>query len=96
MKVADKLAPGVVNVPLGSKLHENIISAFKQRKRAARDEQRKKREKSWEENEDTFSAYMPETELDTLRKGKRGSGDTDYTTIAIPYSYAMLLTAHTY
>lgn len=96
MKVADKLAAGVVNVPLGSKLHENIISAFKQRKRAARDEQRKKREKSWEENEDTFSAYMPETELDTLRKGKRGSGDTDYTTIAIPYSYAMLLTAHTY
>lgn len=96
MRIAEKLAPGVVNIPFSSKLHERILSAFKQRKQIARDEQRKKREKAWEQNEDIFSAYMPETDVDTVRKGKRSQGDTDYTTIAIPYSYAMLLTAHTY
>ena len=83
MRMAEKLAPGVVNIPFSSKLHEKILSAFKQRKQIARDEQRKKREKAWEQNEDIFSAYMPETDVDTVRKGKRSQGDTDYTTIAI-------------
>ena len=96
MRITNQLAPGVFNVPYGGKLHEKILGAFKSRKELAKSEQRKKRETAWKQNEDTFTAYMPETDVDTVRKGKRQSGQVDYTTIAIPYSYAMLLTAHTY
>lgn len=96
MKMAEKLAPGVVAIPFKSKLHEQILANFRRRKSIAKDEQRKTREAQWGANEDTFTAYMPETDVDSLRKSKRKEGQPDYTTIAIPYSYAMLLTAHTY
>lgn len=91
-----KLAPGVKHIPYGSKLHGKIIENFKNRLRIARDEQRKKREEEWRNSEDTYTAYMPESDLDRTRKSKRDSGMPEYTTIALPYSYAMLLTAHTY
>ena len=96
MKIAEKLSPGGVNVRFGSPLHERILSNFRDRKRIARDEQRKKREQAWADSEDTFQAYMPETDVTQLRKAGRKAGQVEYTTVAIPYSYAMLLTAHTY
>lgn len=96
MKTSDKLLPGVVHIPKGSKLHQKVIENFKRRKNLAKDEHRKQREKAWEESEDMFTAYMPEAEHDSTRSGKRQAGEPDYTTIAIPYSYAMLLTSHTY
>lgn len=96
MKSAEKLAPGIKHIPFGSPLHKKVIDNFKSRKRMARDEQRKKREEAWKNSEDTYTAYMPESEVDRVRKDKRKGGQTEYTTISIPYSYAMLLTAHTY
>lgn len=96
MSDAVKLAPGVKFLQYGSPLHNKVISNFKARKKMARDEQRKKREEEWKRSEDIFTAYMPETDVDRVRSGKRKSGETEYTTISIPYSYAMLLTAHTY
>lgn len=96
MKQSEKLSPGVKHIPFGSPLHELVIKNFKSRQRMARDEQRKKREEEWKNSEDTFTAYMPETDADTIRRGKRKGGEVEFTTIKIPYSYAMLLTAHTY
>jgi len=96
MKTADKLAPGIKHIPFGGKLHETILANFRSRLRLARDEQRKKREEQWRTSEDTFTAFMPERDVDSLRKSERKNGQVDYTTISIPYSYAMLLTAHTY
>jgi hypothetical protein len=96
MKQAEKLAPGIKHIPYGSKLHQLVIKNFKGRLDLARDEQRKTREEEWKNSEDTYTAYMPETDVDRLRKEKRKGGETEYTTINIPYSYAMLLTAHTY
>lgn len=96
MKTAERLAPGVMHIPFGGKLHEKVLKEFQSRKRMARDEQRKKRESAWESSENIFTAYMPETDYDRTRKAKRAGGETEYTTISIPYSYAMLLTAHTY
>lgn len=96
MKQAEQLAPGIKNIPYKSKLHQDIIKNFKSRHRLARDEQRKKREEEWKGSEDIYTAYMPESDVDRSRKSKRDRGDPDYTTINIPYSYAMLLTAHTY
>ena len=96
MKQAEQLAPGIKHIPYGGKLHNLVIKNFKSRHTMARDEQRKKREEEWKNSEDTYTAYMPETDVDRVRKGKRSVGETEYTTINIPYSYAMLLTAHTY
>lgn len=96
MKTAEQLLPGVKHIPFGSKLHNTVLAAFKSRKNLATDEQRKKREEKWKESENIFTAYMPETEVDATRKGKRSGGNVEYTTISLPYSYAMLLTAHTY
>lgn len=48
-------------------------------------------------NEEIFQAYIPESELDAERKRRRNvSGIPSYRTIEIPYSYAVLMTAHTY
>ncbi len=53
--------------------------------------------KKWEQAEDATMAFLPETADDALRRADReGSGNPRYTTIQIPYSYATLMTAHTY
>lgn len=96
MKTADKLALGIKHIGFGTTLHETILKNFQQRKRIAKDEKRKKREEKWKQSEDTFTAFMPESDVDRVRKDGRKAGQTEYTTIAIPYSYAMLLTSHTY
>lgn len=51
----------------------------------------------WKKAEDKFYCYVPAKEVDELRKSKRDlQGKPQYTTLIIPYSYAMLMTAHTY
>jgi hypothetical protein len=55
-----------------------------------------KRHDKWARAEDSTLAYVPETEENRLRKSKRDQGSPQYTTIHIPYSYAMLMSAHTY
>jgi hypothetical protein len=90
------LAAGIKEIRFNSDLHKKIMKQFLSRLEMARDEKRKKREESWRASEDTFQAYMPETDMDAVRRAKRSGGQTEYTTISIPYSYAMLLTAHTY
>lgn len=90
------LAAGVKDIPRESKLHQKIIEQFTQRLLASQDEHRKSREQAWKDAEDTYTSYLPETEYDALRSKKRKSGMPEYTTITLPYSYAMALTAHTY
>lgn len=51
----------------------------------------------WQHAEDSALAYLPETEDDAIRRSDReGRGNPRYTTIQIPYSYATMMTAHTY
>lgn len=50
----------------------------------------------WAANEDQFKAYIPASDLDKARAAKRDSGDPQYTTIEVPYSYSIAMTAHTY
>lgn len=53
--------------------------------------------KKWREAESATLAYLPEREADAARRSKRElAGLPQYTTIVLPYSYAMLMTAHTY
>ena len=50
----------------------------------------------WAKAEDQFTAYIPEAAADAERKKKWNAGKPEYTTIMIPYSYAVAMTAHTY
>lgn len=56
----------------------------------------KDRYSQWAANEDQFAAYIPESDADAIRKSKWDEGTPEYSTIMIPYSYAVAMTAHTY
>lgn len=55
-----------------------------------------KKFKEWREAEEKVLAYVPDSEVDRKRKNDRKRGIPDYTTIQIPYSYAVVMAAHTY
>ncbi|MHB0978385.1 MAG: portal protein [Minisyncoccota bacterium] len=46
--------------------------------------------------DEQFIAYLPETEVNSKKRVLRESGTPQYTTLEIPYSYAVLMTIHTY
>lgn len=51
----------------------------------------------WRRSEDLFIAYVPEKDADATRRMKREQqGKPDYTTIVLPYTYAQLMSAHSY
>lgn len=50
----------------------------------------------WAKNEEQFKAYIPEKDVDIVRKNRREAGTPSYTTIQVPYSYAIGMTALTY
>jgi len=60
-------------------------------------QKRSDRIKQWELAEDKALAYLKEQDEDAIRRSSRElKGTTTYTTLQIPYSYATLMTAHTY
>lgn len=84
-----------LNIPHGSKLHEKLVKKISARINLAKREQSKQFDR-WQEAEERTLAYLPETEVDKARNDKRKRGEPRYTTIQIPYSYGMLMSAHTY
>ncbi len=51
---------------------------------------------AWKRAEEDFRAYTPESTEDMRRKSRRSVGEIHYTTLTVPLTYAMALTAHTY
>ncbi len=81
--------------PKGKK-HRMWLDALRNRQRMSRKDM-SKYHKVWKKAEETFVAYLPEKDADAARRVKRdNAGKTDYTTIVVPYSYAVLMTSHTY
>jgi hypothetical protein len=54
------------------------------------------KEEVWRQAEERILAYLPERDVDAVRKTAREGGLPQYTTIQIPYSYGVLMAAHTY
>ena len=50
----------------------------------------------WKDAEEKALAYLPEGEIDAARRTQREGGSPQYTTIQVPYSYAVVMAAHTY
>lgn len=80
----------------GSPEHDRLASAVYARFKMAKDAMANRRTK-WQKAENLYLAYKPETAQDTEKKRKRdSSGTVEYTTVVLPYSYALLMTAVTY
>lgn len=82
-------------VPWGSDQHKKIVDELWGRMEFSQRHMSKRYDK-WRRAEDQFQLYRPEKEQDADRRRRRDSGDTTFVTLQVPYSYATLLTAHTY
>jgi hypothetical protein len=79
-----------------SPLHRKLCSMIQSRVRLAQKD-RTNQEDVWRRAEERTLAYVPESEVDAVRRNSRNnSGKQSYTTIMLPYSYALLMSAHTY
>ena len=88
--------PGVsLDISPGSKLHSRIITGVRDRVRASKTEFQEKH-KQWSDAEERALAYLPEREIDAKRRIQREQGKPQYTTIQVPYSYAVMMASHTY
>jgi hypothetical protein len=77
------------------KMHKRIITAVEDRIKFSK-EKYKARHAKWRQSEERALAYLPERDVDALRRAKRESGAPQYTTIVMPYSYGVLMASHTY
>jgi hypothetical protein len=84
------------SIPKESSLHKKLVSMLSSRIKFANTQQGSQREK-WQKAEDTILAYIPESDMDAQRRVSRdNSGGQHFTTIKLPYTYALLMAAHTY
>lgn len=78
------------------KLHKRITAGISDRIRASKRVYGARHDK-WRAAEKEALAFLPEKEIDAARRRNReNGGNPQYTTIKIPYSYAIMMTAHTY
>jgi len=79
-----------------SPLHQKILDAVKERK----DFSKRKMTNfhcQWDAADDSMRAYIHERDVDRKRKDKKKfEGEVDYVTLEVPYTYAIIMTAHTY
>lgn len=79
-----------------SDLHRKLITAIKARHSISANKMQDFHAR-WDKARKTFRAYLPERENDALRRVDRDNGgNPQYTTMVLPYTYAMVMTAHTY
>jgi len=79
----------------GTNKHNEIRDAIRARVRHGQHAISKKTE-DYTEDEERFMAYLPTREEEALRKTNKESGKPEFITLDIPYSYAILLSWHTY
>jgi len=84
-----------IALKFGGETHRKISRAVWARYRKSRDHMTIYHD-TWRRAEDLFRAYLPEKTSDAIRRGKRDAGTPQYTTIEVPQTYAMIMTAHTY
>ncbi len=79
----------------GSDLHDKIKNECRRFVRFSEREFQDKREK-WRKAENEMIAYVPESEADAARRNKREGGKPAFTTIKVPYSYGVTMSAFAY
>lgn len=89
------LQPSIVKIDFQKKEHSDVLFALISRKKAAQAAMSHRLDR-WKQVEDTYQFYVTPTNTDTRLKQARDDGLPSYTTVHVPYSYAVMLTAHTY
>lgn len=84
-----------IEIKHGSPQHGKIRDAIRERYNMSH-RKMSLRHEEWENADKLFRAYVKETDEVKARQNKRDAGTAQYITLNIPYSYAILLTAHTY
>lgn len=84
-----------IDLDPNSELHKRILDAVRDRVDASKQAFQGLYTK-WRKAEEKAIAFIPERDVDVLRRNKREAGSPQYTTIQIPYSYAILMASHTY
>lgn len=83
-------------VPVNSPLHADLIRRIESRMKIALRENMNRHD-IWRQAEERCLAFLPESSADQVRRNKReNQGTPTFTTIQIPYSYGLLMSAHTY
>lgn len=85
-----------IQIKKNSLLHQDLCARIKSRIALAEQGTQMRHDK-WKRAEEITLAYIPESDADSLRRAKReNKGEPKYTTIMLPYSFGMLMSAHTY
>ena len=85
-----------VQLPYAGPAHGVVQNYVRSRRKLSADKMKKFHTK-WDEADNSFRAYQPTSEVDAARKAqKRATGKHDYVTITVPYTFAIIMTAHTY
>lgn len=75
--------------------HRRILDALRTRFRESA-KIHKDRLTKWRKSEELFVGYVPAKTADSIRHTNRDNGAPEYTTIQLPYSYAVAMSAHSY
>lgn len=84
-----------LEIKYGTDQHSTILRAVLERLKFSEGKMAERYSK-WKEADELFRSYVPESEEQASRRASRKKGEAQYLTLNIPYSYAVLLTAHTY
>lgn len=85
-----------LDIKFGTPLHTRICDAMNARYTFSSQRMSSLHTK-WRRGEDLFSAFAPEKDADAARRAQREvGGKPQYTTIVLPYTYAQLMSAHSY
>lgn len=79
----------------GTDLHAKILNECRRYMKFSERHFQNKRTQ-WREAEDEMVAYLPETEADAVRRGNRDRGKPSFTTIKVPYTYGVTMSAFAY
>ena len=85
-----------IDVRPGTELHKKIVEEVCSRRKFS---MRKMQDyhNRWDDQDRTIRAYVPETEVSNAKKNsKRFKREFDYISLELPYSFAVIMTAHTY
>lgn len=88
MAVADDLR-------FGTEYHRWVLEQVLARRDFSR-EKRAERYDKWRRDDEAMVAYIPEKDAEAKRRQLRDSGEPQFTTLKIPFDYAVSMSMHTY
>lgn len=85
-----------IDLRAGGTLHGELVSEIDKRQKHS-EQKMGNRYQNWRDMDDAQVAFVKPREVDRIRKeAKRNDGVIDYIQVEVPYSYGMMMSAHTY